>query len=634
MSSNWQTVYQSRTVSARKALSAIRSGSRVFMAAGCGRPQLLVDELVNLGNKIADIELIHLMTFGLAPYTSAEYHRRFRHNALFICSDVATAITDGRADFTPTDKLQIATLIENRSLPLDFTLIQVSPPDDRGYLSTGITVGISKTAAEAARHVIAQVNPRMPRTCGDTLLHVEQIDAFVQSDMPLLEAPAREVDQVHEEIARHCSRLIQDGATINVGYTPVAYALPKYLARHRHLGIHTDILTPPLVQLIDQGVVDNSLKTFNAGKTITSLCYGTQEIYRYLGDNPQVEFYPALYVNDPFIISRHDKMVAIAEARKVDLTGLVCARHVGPRFGDGFIYGTSRAKGGRTIVTLASTRNSGQESNIVLDIEAGTGIPLSTRRVDVHYVVTEYGIAEMLGRSIRERALALIQIAHPRFRDELLAAAKKRRYVYPDQASQRNSTYPDRFETKVTMADDLRILLRPARPADERKVQILLYGMDDDSIRYRFHERLETMHHERVQEFVNVDYDETVTILAFRLNGNDQEQEVVGMGQYLYYSTTNQAEVAFTTSSEFRQRGIATCILHVLIRMARDRKIPKLFAQVLRENQSMLSVFHKSGVPIVADYADGYHHITLYADPDASANDRPAVPRSGTGLPS
>ena len=633
MASDWKTGYEARTVCARKALEAIHSGSRVFMAAGCGRPQLLIDELVNLGSKIADIELIHLMTFGLAPYTSAEYHERFRHNALFIGEDVVSAVTEGRADFTPTNKLQIARLFRDRRLPIDVCLIQVSPPDDRGFVSTGITVGISKTAAEAARYMIAEVNPRMPRTCGDSLIHVDQIHAFVQSDHPLLEAPARKADAVAHEIARHCSRLIDDGATIHIGYTPEGYALPKYLADRKDLGIHTDVLTPPHVELMQRGIVTNARKSINTGKTITSLCYGTASIYAYLGDNPQIEFHPALYVNDPFVISQHDEMVSITEARKVDLTGLVSSRFVGPRFGSGFMVGASHARRGRAIVTLASTRDDGNESNIVMDLDPGRGIALTTNRDDVHYVITEYGIAELLGRSIRERALALIHIAHPKFRYELMEAAKERHYVYADQMPQLHKCYPDRFESSLTLEDGTGVLLRPALPTDERKVQTFLYGMDEASIRYRFHGKLERLHHDRVQCFVNVDYQGTVTILALRLSADGEEREVVGIGQYLNYPDLNQAEAAFVTGLSYRNRGIATALLKTLISMARDRGIPRMFAQVLRENMPMVKVFKKSGVPTELAFEDGFHHIELEIMPVAPPGPQSPEPQSPVPRP-
>ncbi len=621
MSDNWRALYEARTVSAREALSAIRSGSRVFMSAGCGRPQLLIDELVHLARKIADIELIHLMTIGLAPYTSAEYANRFRHNGLFIGSDVAAAVADGRADFTPTNKLQIARLFRERRLTIDVSLIQVSPPDDAGYVSMGITIGISKTAAECAGHVIAEVNSNMPRTCGDTLLHVSQIDAFVPSTRPLLEAPAREVDATADEIARHCSRLIDDGATIHVGYTPIAYALPKYLMRRLDLGVHTDILTPPLVELIQAGVITNARKNINPRKTITSLCYGTKETYAYVADNADIAFHPAEYVNNPLTIAQNDHMVAINEARAVDLTGLVCARFRGPRFGSGFMHGASFARHGRSIVTLRASTPDESQSNIVMDIDPGHGVAMSTNRDEIRYVITEYGTADLLGKTIRERALALIHIAHPKFRDGLLQAAKERHYVYADQLRQPHTTYPDHFESRHMFADGTRIQVRPARPTDERKVQTFLYGMDEASIRYRFHGRLETLHHDRVQSFVNVDYEGTVTILAFRVGERGREQEVVAIGQYHYYPTSAQAEVAFTTGGQYRSRGMATYLLKALIRMANDQGIRGMFAMVLRENQPMLRVFRKVGVPMTTKFEDGFHHVTM--DISAAAGEKP-----------
>lgn len=611
MSESWKDVYSQRVMSAPQALAAIRSGSRVFMAAGCGRPQLLTDELVKLKDKISDIELIHMMGIGLAPAISPKYLNRIRHNALFIRPGVAEAVSDGRADFTPVSKYQISRLLRERRIPIDVSLIQVSPPDEDGFVSMGITVGISKAAAEVAGHVIAEVNPNMPRTRGDSLLPVEMIDALVPSTRPLIEAPPREVDDVANEIARHCSRLIDDDATLHIGYTPVAFAIGRYLQNHRNLGIHTDVLTTPLMDLMRSGVVTNASKAINRGKTITSLCYGMRADYDYVANRPGIEFYPAEYVNNPCVVAEHLRMIAINEARKIDLTGLVCARFRGPRFGSGFMYGASFARHGRSIVTLPSTRANGAVSNIVMDLDPDEGIAMSTNRDEIQFAITEYGIADLAGKSIRERTLALIHIAHPKFRDELMEAAKQRNYVYSDQILQRHAVYPDHHESNLTLRDGTLVHVRPARPTDERMVQTFLYRMDEDSIRYRFHGKLESLHHDRVQEFVNVDYEGAVTLLTFLADERGARPEVIAIGQYLHYPGTGAAEAAFTTDHQFRSRGIATYLFKALIEMAREQNISRMFAEVLRENQAMLAVFRRGGVPAKFTFEDGLHHVSL-----------------------
>ncbi len=611
MSENWESVHSQRVKSAHEALGAIRSGSRVFMAAGCGRPQLLIDTLVEMRDKFTDLELIHMMGIGLAPAISPEYLDRIRHNALFIRPGLAEAVSDGRADFTPVSKYQISRLLRERRIPIDVTLIQVSPPDEDGFVSMGITVGISKAAAEVAGHVIAEVNPNMPRTRGDSLLPVEMIDALVPSTRPLIEAPPREVDEVADEIARHCSRLIDDDATLHVGYTPVAFALPRYLQNRQNLGIHTDVLTTPLMDLMRAGVVTNASKAINRGKTITSLCYGTRADYDRIANRPGIEFYPAEYVNNPCVVAEHLRMIAINEARKIDLTGLVCARFRGPRFGSGFMYGASFARHGRSIVTLPSTRENGTVSNIVADLDPAEGIAISTNRDEVQFAITEYGIADLAGKSIRERTLALIHIAHPDFRDELMEAAKERNYIYSNQIPQRHKAYPDRHESRLTLKDGTLLYVRPARPTDERMVQTFLYRMDEDSIRYRFHGKLESLHRDRVQEFVNVDYEGAVTLLVFLADERGERPEVIAIGQYLHYAGTGAAEAAFTTDHEYRSRGIATYLFKELIKMAREQKIDRMFAEVLRENQAMLAVFRRGGVPAEFTFEDGLHHVSL-----------------------
>jgi acyl-CoA hydrolase/N-acetylglutamate synthase-like GNAT family acetyltransferase len=606
----WQEIYAERTVSAPAALARVRSGSRVFVAAGCGRPECLMQALLTLPGKVADLELIHYMTLGLGPYASTEFERRFRHNTLFLGSDAGNAVSSGRADFTPIGKFRIAKLFRSGRIPLDAALIQVTPPNEQGYVSMGITVGISKTAAECARFVVAEVNPRMPRTLGNSFLHVSQIDAFVPCEHDLIEAPPIEVDPVSGEIARHAARLIEDRATIHLGYDAVAFALPRHLSDRRDLGIHSDILTAPLLEMIRSGVVTNAAKTLHPQRTITSLCYGTAADYAYVADNPQIEFHPCEYVNDPFVIAQNDHMVAINQGHQVDLTGLACAKFQGPRFGSGFMYGASFARYGKSIVALPSTSPDGQQSNIVLDITSGQGLALSTNRDAVGYVVTEYGIADLVGKTVRERALALIHIAHPAFREELMRGAKERHYVYADQLLPRGRPYPDHLERWHPIGEGLQVFIRPAVPTDERGVQSFLYGLDEESIRYRFHGRLETVHHSLVQHVVNVDYDETMTVLALT-RGSEGQEEVVGIAQYLFYPALNQAEAAFLTAESYRNRGIGTALLQTLICLARERGIRGFFAEVLSGNRSMLRVFHKGGVPLESMFDSGVYSVKL-----------------------
>ncbi len=607
---SWEAIYAERTSEPNLALMKIRSGSRVFIAAGCGRPETLMQALVDLPGKIADIELMHFMTLGLGPYTSAKYESRFRHNTLFLGSAASGAVAKGRADFTPTGKFRIAKLFRSGRIRLDAALIQVSPPNAQGYVSMGITVGISKTAAECAHYLVAEVNPRMPITLGDSFLHVSEIDAFVHSEHELVEAPPWEVDPISDEIARHVARLIEDRATVHFGYNAIAFAMPKYLRDHRDLGVHTDILTAPVVELIRSGTANGAAKTVHPHKAITSLCYGTRETYDFVAENPQIEFHPCEHVNDPFVIAQHDRMVAINQGHQVDLTGLACARFLGPRFGSGFLLGASLARYGKSIVVLPSSSADEKQSNIVLDIDPGQGLAMSTDRNAVQYVITEYGIADLIGKSIRERALALIHIAHPKFREQLLRGAKERCYVYADQVMPTHAIYPDHLEYWHPSDTNERILIRPARPTDERLVQSFIYGLDEESIQYRFHGRLETVHHSRIQHLVSVDYDESMTILAVLCEEGRQEQ-VIGLAQYHLYPALNEVEVAFLTAEEYRNRGIGTCLLEVLIRLGRERGVNALFAEVLRGNRSMLRVFHKAGMPLRSVFTEGVYNVKL-----------------------
>jgi acetyl-CoA hydrolase len=418
---------RARSVSAAEALAAVESGQRIYVQGGCAVPSALVDALMARGAELRDVEIVHLHTEGPAPYTLPAMAGRFRHNALFIGANVREAVRAGRADVTPVFLSDIPSLFET-TLPLDVALIQVSPPDHAGYCSLGISVDCARPASLAARTVIAQVNARMPRTHGDSFLHVSQIDYLVEAAAELTEVECPAPDEVALRIGGNVVSLVQDGATIQTGIGTIPNAVLASLTGHRYLGVHTEMFSDGLLDLIEAGVVDCSAKSYHPGKIVSSFVIGSRRLYDFVDDNPMIEMHATTFTNDPFLIARNDRMVSINSAIEIDLTGQVCADSMGHVMYSGiggqldFVRGAARARDGRAIIAMPSTARGGSVSRIVVELQPGAGVV--TTRGDVQYVITEYGIADLHGRTLRERARSLIEIAHPRFREELEAAAR------------------------------------------------------------------------------------------------------------------------------------------------------------------------------------------------------------------
>src|SRR5512140_2987331 len=425
----WREWYQRRLTSAAEAIRAVPAGCRILIGSGAAEPIKLVQALVEHGTHLADNDIVHLLTLGPAPYAAPELSHRFRHTAFFIGPNVRQAVREGRADFMPVFLSEIPELIRVRRVRIDVALIRVSPPDARGYVSLGVSVDVVRSAVDSAVLVIAEVNPNMPRTHGDSFIDVRRIHHFVEVDAPLLERPREPLDEVTREIGRHIARLVPNGATLQLGIGKIPDAVLESLQGHRDVGIHTELVADGVMQLAEAGVISGRKKTLLEGKMVTSFMMGSRELYTWAHDHPQIEMRPSDFTNDPFTIARNERMVAVNSALAVDLTGQVAADTVNGFFFSGiggqvdFIRGAARSKGGRPIIALPSTAKRGTVSRISPCFEAGSGIV--TSRGDVRYVVTEYGVADLWGRSIRERALALIAVAHPDFRAELLGAAKE-----------------------------------------------------------------------------------------------------------------------------------------------------------------------------------------------------------------
>jgi 4-hydroxybutyrate CoA-transferase len=420
---SWIDEYKKKLMTAEEALSAVQSGMRVYIQPGCAEPETLVGALIHRAPYVRNVEVVHLLTLGNADYVAPEMAGHIRHNAMFIGGNVREAVNDGRADYTPVYLGEIEALFENGEMPLDVALMQVSPPDAHGFCSFGIGVDTTLTAAKCARYVVAQVNDQMPRTFGDSFIHVSRIDAFVESSRPLCELTQRKTRDVHIQIARHVAGLIEDGAVLQIGIGGVPDAVLSFLMDRKDLGVHTELVGDGVIPLVEAGVITGARKNFNPRKIILAFGLGTKKLFDFVDNNPIFEFKPNAYTNDPRQIARNDNMVAINSALEVDLTGQVSSDSIGTYFYSGiggqvdFLRGASYSKGGKPIIALPSTAKNGTISRIAPTLKPGAGVV--TSRGLVRYVVTEYGVAYLHGKSIRERAKALIDIAHPKFREEL-----------------------------------------------------------------------------------------------------------------------------------------------------------------------------------------------------------------------
>jgi acyl-CoA hydrolase/GNAT superfamily N-acetyltransferase len=607
---------KSKTTTSAEAIHAIEPGRRIFVASGAAEPETLVDALVTHGQHLADNEVVHLLTLGKAPYVAPEMEGRFRHRAFFIGPNVRQAVQEGRADFVPIFLSEIPLLLRSGKLPIDVALLQVSPPDRHGYVSLGVSVDIVRAAADTARMIIAEINPRMPRTRGDTALHVSRIDYLIPVDRPLLERPHEELDDVDRAIGRHVASLVPDGATLQLGIGKIPDAVLASLSGHQDLGVHTEMMSDGAMDLAERGVITGRRKTFLPGKIVTSFIMGTRRLYEWVDDHPAIELRPSELTNDPAVIARNERMVSINSALAVDLTGQVAADSVGGRFLSGiggqvdFVRGAAKSKDGRSMIALPSTAKNGTISRLVPALEEGAGVV--TTRGDVHYVVTEHGVADLWGKSVRERALSLIEIAHPDFRGDLLSAAKRRRFVFVDQVPPAKLLPIE--ERRHTLEDRAAILTRAARPSDEPAVQDLFYRLGEESARQRFFSTKRVHPHFEVQRSVAADGITSLALVA--MSADDQ---LLSLGRLDRVPGMNAAELSLVVREEHHGRGIGTRVFARLLEEARARGIADIEMHVLFGNRGMLALAERSGYPVDGLLEDGVHHLVLHLSTGATA---------------
>jgi len=592
----WADSYVDKKCSGEKAINLIKPGQRVFIGSSCGEPQHLLKELAAVSQKFTDIEIVRLLGLETIPLTLIADKTKdqiFNVRSFYLGSAKPDSLAKNKRFITPVNLSEIPRLFKTRRLPINVALIQVSPPDDFGWMSLGISVDITLAAAMSANLIIAQINSRMPRVLGRSFIHVNDVDVIVEHEEELLTVSELPELESANLIGRFIARLIDDGSTIQIspGTTPQSILLA--LSDKNDLGVHTQFLTNDIMRLVSMGVITNRKKGFNNGKLVASSAIGTSDLYEYLDDNPSIEFYPSDYVNDPGIISRHNKMVSINIAMAMDLTGQVAADALAYNHFSGvtgmldFIRGASLSDEGKSILLLTSTTVDGKKSRIV-PMLSDTDIVVP--RGDVKYVVTEYGAVNLFGKSLQERAMAMISIAHPDFRGELLTEAKKMGLLGAERTLSESvhGIYPIKLEEIREIDGDL-ITIRPAKPVDERRIQEHFYNQDKNDIYSRFFQARTRFVRDDLERMFQIDYIKNLTLVA--VVGEFGFGKVVAVGEYLLCPAKNIAEIAFSVSKNWQGKGLGKLLMRKLCESARENGISGLIAYTMPRNKGMIKLF-------------------------------------------
>jgi acyl-CoA hydrolase/RimJ/RimL family protein N-acetyltransferase len=618
-----------KLVRLEQALAAIRPGSRVYLGTGCAAPHTLLAGLEAMQPGPPDLELVSFLTTSLATEADAP-RTRYRHRAFFVGSDVRSLAGSGQLEYVPISLEEVPRLLTSGRLPIDVALLQVSPPDARGFGSLGVSVDLAPAVLSVARRVIAEVNPAMPRTHGESFVHLDRIDALVEVDTPVAEYRHPETGEIAERVARYIASIIEDGSTLQIGLGRVPNESLRHLRDRRDLGIHSDVITDGVVDLVEAGVVTGRRKTRQRDRVVTRYCLGTRRLYDFVDDNPRLLFLPIDQVCDPEAVAANPRVGLDHPGLRDRPDGPGLRRPVQGEFYGGvstqadFIRGAARSPGGKPIICLASTTDDGA-SRIKPLLEAGDGVGIA--RSDVHYVITEYGIAYLFGKSIRERAVALIEVAHPRWRDELLAAAKQLGYVQSGQYLASQAAYPVHEERTVGLKNGATVLIRPARAADAGALQGLFHRLSPDDIYTRFFRRVRALSYAELQTLCNVNHETEVAFLG--VTGPRESEEVVGSACYFLSPTTNLAEVAFMVAPEWQGAGLGTALQARLQEYALVRGVRGFVAEILPRNANMLRLAARGPGTVTTARDEDAVHVTILFDraPDSAAV--PAPPSSG-----
>jgi len=587
-----------QVVSGAEAIATIKNGSRIFIGSGCGEPQHLIHTLA-ANSKVNDIMIFQMLAHTLADYLSSEaFLRRFSVKLFFVPIAMQQAAFEGKIDYIPTYLSQVPSLLRNKQIVIDTVLIQISPPDEFGIASLGISVDVTLEAVKSAKTVIAQVNPRMPRTHGDGFIHVDDIDFLVHHEEELIQSDHEPFDEeTARRIAQYVKELVDDGSTLQVGYGHLPYSLLPYFDDKNDLGIHTHMIDDAFIPLMKNGNITNRHKNFMSGRAVATFCMGTRVSYDYIDNNIQFFFGTADWVNTPAIIGKNDNFVSISSALEVDLTGQVCSDSVGRQLFSGtgdqvnFIRGATLSKGGVSIIALPSTSKDGKSSRIVANLSPGAGV--ATLRSDVNFVVTEFGIAQLKGKSISQRVIELCQIAHPDFREELIENAKQNHYIFADQLPPRaeDLIFIEEYKTRVNLRNGKALSIRPLLPSDEIGYRNFFYSLNQETIFMRFFHMVTTFSHKMAQEhWSTLDYRTNISLIG--LIQNRGNKEIVAVATYAAQDE-EWAEVAFVVREDLHHMGVASYLLKELEKIARKNNFSGFYATTLPENKGMIELARK-----------------------------------------
>ena len=607
--------WEQKVVSPDKALGKIEPGMCIFLSTGTAEPRTMVRHLMDSDlTNLQDLELFQLLSFGDALSLQRLQGQKYRLKTFFSGWVAREAITEGRVDLIPSRFSRLTRLVASRRIPFDAAFVQVSPPNRLGYCSLGVSVDIAHLAIAQAGFVVGEINPDMPRTTGDSFVPVSAFDMLVKSDEEPIYFSRWPVDENFDKVAQNAASLVEDGSCVAFSIGPLYEALGCHLQSKKELSVHTPIFTDAAMDLVNSGAVSNRNKEHFPGKSVTSYAMGTKELWQWLDGNPLVEFQSLDKVFNPMRIGRNRRFIAIVQCRKADLTGRI-ALHVSkgnvitdPAEVIDFFNGAEISEEGFSVFALPS-RNRKGEPNILISTE---DIPNQLNvRESIDFVVTEYGVANLNGRTVRERAMAMIEVAHPDDRKKLLDAAKAQNLIYQDQIFITESThlYPANIETTRVFKDNLKVRFRPLRPSDEEEMRRLFYRFSDESVYYRYFTPLKTMPHAKMQTYVNVDYSKDMSIVG--VVGEPGQGHIIAEGRYVRDPHSPYGDVAFIVDEAYQGYGIATYIYKMLMRLAKERGLQGFTADVMPANKSMMRVFEKGDAEVRANLEDGIYRLTI-----------------------
>jgi acyl-CoA hydrolase/GNAT superfamily N-acetyltransferase len=600
------TDYRAKVISTDQVLEKLKPGQKIFATSGVAAPGKVLSAIAKSdANNIRDLEIIQLITLG-KYLTSPNESRQYRLKTFNIGESISKDIADGKVDFIPANLMELPYIFLSGAVAVDVAIILTSPPDDKGFVSLGVAVDVANIVIKQASLVIAEINPNMPVTHGETVIHLSSVDFIVESDLPLIERENKPYDEIMDRIGWNISNLIEDGATVALHVGRIFNAVADHLKQKKNLGILTHVVSDWAIDLIESGAISLDRSRYTGGLITSCYCYGSRALYDYVNRNPIFEFYPIARLSNPFVVRRIKSLIGIMNVKKIDISGELVIFHSGDNLLTGyesklgFAMAATISKNGKAIVALNSVDKEGR-SNIVIRHAWETDNTHSTLGV-VKYIVTEYGVANLFGKSIRERVLAMIDIAHPDHRESLLEQAKAMNYVYADQiyVARDAAKYPPMLETRKSLKDHLEVKIRPIKPSDEDMMRQLFYNFSDESKYFRYFANKPVMPHKEMQKYVNIDYQDTLSIVAIVEKGRNER--IIAEARYAYGKQEGAHEVAFIVDEEFQGKGVATFMLNYLIKIARNRGIGEFIAYVLPRNEAMLKVFEKAKVPITRSF--------------------------------